>query len=181
MSVRIISGGQTGIDQAALSVAMKAGIPCGGWCPEGRKCATGTIPLHFPLIEAPSARYPVRTRLNMRDSDGTLILCVGTPNGGTALTIRLAKTMRKPVLVIDLATTPIDTAFQIFQEWFSRIKPRVLNVAGPRESDFPGLFSKAERYLEKFFFDLPGRHGSELPPWPPKRPSTHTFHEELKI
>lgn len=100
---RILSGGQTGVDRAAL------GIPCGGWCPRGRRAEDGPIPERYPLTETRSARYAVRTRFNVRDSDGTLVLAGalagvlagGEPQGGTRLTIELANKLGRPLLVAD--------------------------------------------------------------------------------
>lgn len=89
--IKIISGGQTGVDRAALDAALQLGIPCGGWCPKGRKAKDGPIPDRYPLKETESGSYPVRTEMNVRDSDGTLILTWGRPTGGTALTVRLAR------------------------------------------------------------------------------------------
>ncbi|HSR12366.1 MAG TPA: putative molybdenum carrier protein, partial [Thermodesulfobacteriota bacterium] len=98
MVKKIISGGQTGVDRAALDVALELGIPAGGWCPKGRRAEDGRIPDYYPLQEASSPEYPVRTQLNVEDSDGTLILYRNSPAGGTALTIRLAKRLKKPHL-----------------------------------------------------------------------------------
>src|SRR5438552_18876277 len=86
----IHSGGQTGVDRAALDVALELGLPCGGWCPKGRRAEDGPIPARYPLIETSSPFYPQRTKRNVLDSDGTLILTFGCPTGGTALTIRTA-------------------------------------------------------------------------------------------
>ena len=83
---KIISGGQTGVDRAALDVALIAGIDCGGWCPLGRKAEDGPLPLHYPLTETESDDYALRTEYNIRDSDGTLILARRPLTGGTALT-----------------------------------------------------------------------------------------------
>ncbi|MEZ6054758.1 MAG: putative molybdenum carrier protein, partial [Planctomycetaceae bacterium] len=83
----IVSGGQTGVDRAALDVGLDLDLPCGGWCPRGRKAEDGPIDERYPLKETESAKYDVRTRRNVRDSDGTLVLTVGDPIGGTALTV----------------------------------------------------------------------------------------------
>src|SRR4030042_3461464 len=93
---RIISGGQTGVDRAALDVAFELDIPCGGWCPKGRKAEEGPIDTRYPLQETVSVRYPIRTERNVRESDGTLILTWGKPSGGTALTIKFAQKNKKP-------------------------------------------------------------------------------------
>src|SRR5438876_1977372 len=87
---KIISGGQTGVDRAALDVALELGIPCGGWCPQGRRAEDGVIPARYPLRETPWWGYPQRTEWNVRDSDGTLILAEGEPDRGTVLTRELA-------------------------------------------------------------------------------------------
>src|SRR5437870_10377236 len=96
MLTKIISGGQTGVDRAALDVALELGLPCGGWCPRGRRAEDGPIPERYPLQEMKSPAYPPRTARNVRDSDGTVILTRGQPDRGTALTIELAERYRKP-------------------------------------------------------------------------------------
>ena len=102
MITKIVSGGQTGVDRAALDVALELGIPCGGWCPRGRRAENERIPDRYPLQETPWDGYPQRTEWNVRDSDGTLVLTHGEPDRGTALTIRLAQQKKKPCLVVDL-------------------------------------------------------------------------------
>ena len=87
---RIVSGGQSGVDRAALDVARELGYPTGGWCPKGRRAEDGPIDDGYPLIETPSDRYVQRTRWNVRDSDGTLILLRGAAEGGTRITIEFA-------------------------------------------------------------------------------------------
>ncbi len=141
---KIVSGGQTGVDRAALDVAMALSIPCGGWCPKGRLAEDGVIPARYPLSETDSADYDLRTRLNVRDSDATLILNPGPLDGGTLRTVELARGTAKPHLVADLdgAPAPDDVA-----AWLGRTRPRVLNVAGPRESKRPGVHAKAAEYL----------------------------------
>jgi hypothetical protein len=141
---KIISGGQTGVDRAALDVALRLGIPCGGWCPRGRRAEDGTIPSRYPLVETPTARYPQRTAWNVRDSDGTLVLHAGRPKGGTALTLRLLAGQRKPMLQVDLDARPDPRELT---RWMAAAAIRVLNVAGPRESESPGIGGWAARYL----------------------------------
>src|SRR6516225_6913367 len=99
---KIISGGQTGVDRAALDVALELGIPCGGWCPKGRRAEDGPIPQRYPLQETGSKEYPVRTAKNVRQADGTLILTRGPSDRGTALSVRLAGKHKKPCLCVDL-------------------------------------------------------------------------------
>jgi len=143
---KIISGGQTGVDRAALDVALELGIPCGGWCPGGRRAEDGRIPDHYPLQEASSAEYPLRTQLNVEDSDGTLILCWGSPAGGTALTIKLAKKLKKPYLLIDLSQ---EEAPPRVLDWTKDNHIQILNVAGPREGEAPGIHERASAFLRK--------------------------------
>ncbi len=143
---KIISGGQTGVDRAALDVALELGIPCGGWCPKGRRAEDARIPDHYPLQEASSAEYPVRTQLNVEDSDGTLILSWGSPAGGTALTIKLAKKLKKPYLLIDLSQGGDPRKVL---EWVSDHHIQILNVAGPREGEAPGIHDQAVLFLRE--------------------------------
>ena len=95
---KIISGGQTGVDRAALDVAIALKIPHGGWCPKNRKAEDGAIPLHYHLQETPSTDYAERTRRNVHDADGTLIMIQNPPTGGTLLTINTAKELNKDYL-----------------------------------------------------------------------------------
>lgn len=145
--VQIISGGQTGVDRAALDVALESNIPCGGWCPKGRRAEDGTISDSYPLRESPTANYAERTALNVKDSEGTLILSKGPLRGGTALTKSFAERYRRPCLVVDLR----DGTTKQVQEWLSVNAIRVLNVAGPRESSQPGIARQAAAFLRALF------------------------------
>jgi hypothetical protein len=142
-SLYIVSGGQTGADRGALDAALAAGVPCGGWCPRGRRAEDGTIPERYPLRETPAAQYPQRTAWNVRDSDGTAILHHGRIDRGTALTERLARGQGRPVLLLDVRSAqPADLA-----AWIANENIRRLNVAGPRESRTPGLQAAVARFL----------------------------------
>ncbi len=143
----LVSGGQTGVDRAALHVALELEIPCGGWCPRGRRAEDGRIPAKFPLKESTSRNYAVRTRLNVEESDGTLILSRGKLTGGTALTESIARQSQKPCLVIDLMA---EFDAQPVEEWIAENRIRTLNVAGPRESQQVGIFDQACEYLREF-------------------------------
>jgi Circularly permutated YpsA SLOG family len=145
---KIISGGQTGVDRAALDAALELGISCGGWCPKGRRAEDGIIPLKYPLEETSSPDYPQRTEFNIQDSNGTLILTWGPPLGGTLLTLKLARKHRKPYQLMDLAEA-ID-ALSV-REWISKNEITVLNVAGPRESEAPGIYARALNFLREVF------------------------------
>jgi Circularly permutated YpsA SLOG family len=146
MIEKLVSGGQTGVDRAALDVALELGLPCGGWCPRGRKAEDGRIAERYPLRETDSAEYPPRTEANVRDSDATLILKAGKMDRGTALTLRLAQGLGKPCRVFDLAENP-DPAEVL--RWAEKHGVRVLNVAGPRESFQPGIYQDARAFLHR--------------------------------
>jgi hypothetical protein len=146
MNLKIQSGGQTGVDRAALEVALELGLPCGGWCPKGRKAEDGVIPDKYPLKETPSADYRQRTEWNVRDSQGTLIFTVGPVSGGTALTAKFAKKHDRPCLVVDLATAP---STEMIRLWIEQYRIRILNVAGPRESKQPGIYGQAMAVLRR--------------------------------
>lgn len=144
---RIVSGGQTGVDRAALDVALELGIPCGGWCPRGRLAEDGPLPARYPLEETPTARYERRTRWNVRDSDATLILARGELGGGTAYTARVAEELQRPLLVVP----PDPERVPEVRAWLADRGTAVLNVAGPRESGAPGIYAEAKRFLARLF------------------------------
>jgi hypothetical protein len=145
----LVSGGQTGVDRAALDVALELGIPCGGWCPRCRKAEDGIIPERYPLVETPAKSYRQRTRWNIRDSDATLILAWGKPEGGTQLTVDECRRSGKPHLVIDMAgQADLTEAVGAAGRWIHETLPKgILNVAGPRASQHPGLYDRARRFL----------------------------------
>ena len=142
--LRIVSGGQTGVDRASLDVALDLGLPAGGWCPKDRRAADGRIPDCYPLRETLASDYDTRTRRNVEDSDGTLILNSGELDGGTALTAHHAEVIDKPCLVVALETGIEPAAFHT---WLNRHQIAVLNVAGPRENLRPGVYKAAYRLL----------------------------------
>src|SRR5437899_1255603 len=148
MTWKIISGGQTGVDRAALDLALELGLPCGGWCPRGRRAEDGPLADRYPLRETTSSAYPQRTELNVRDSDGTLILTRGKPDRGTALTKRLADRHGKPCLALDLTRGP--TPDEVLA-WAEANAVRRLNVAGPREGSQPGIYAEAKAFLRGLF------------------------------
>lgn len=140
MLTRIVSGGQTGADRAALDAAIELGLDHGGYCPAGRRAEDGRIPDRYRLVETASADYAERTERNVVDSDGTLLITRGRPTGGSALTADLAARHRRPFLHIDLEP-PGDMAgwSASIREWLALSRIQILNVAGPRESGCPGI------------------------------------------
>src|SRR3982751_1228499 len=156
---KVISGGQTGVDQAALRAAQDRGLDCGGWCPPGRECESGIIPAHFPLQETPQDRSPhapdvsrsQRTEWNVRDSDATLILrprSMTNEDLGSDWTERCAAHFGRPLLVLD----PGDpgAAFAI-RDWLSALEIQALNVAGPSEGKAPGIGDRVYSLLVEVF------------------------------
>jgi hypothetical protein len=151
---KIISGGQTGVDQAALNVALKLNISCGGWCPPGRLCENGKIPDNLPLVETPterSERAPntprsLRTEWNVRDSDATLIIKPTklNENKGINWTVQCIKIYGKISLVVDPFKR--ESIWEI-HEWLRTNKIKTLNVAGPSENSFPGIGAKSFNLL----------------------------------
>jgi len=145
---RIVSGGQSGVDRAALEVGRRAGIPIGGWCPAGGRAEDLTDPpgvrAQFPeLMETESVDPGVRTRWNVRDSDATLILVRGDAvSPGTRLTIEVAEELGRPHLVVDVRDV------EQVRAWLGALPDGVvLNVAGPRESQAPGIHAEADALL----------------------------------
>ncbi len=157
MVEKIVSGGQTGVDRAALDTALALGIPRGGWCPKGRRAEDGPIPARYKLRETAGADYAERTRLNVRDSDGTLVLvrgaAPGSIGGGTGLAIDVAAELGRPVRIVDLATPDAAINLAATRAWLASAGVRVVNVAGPRESEAPGVAATAAAFLHALLSD----------------------------
>ena len=137
-TLRIVSGGQTGADRAALDWAIKHGIPHGGWCPKGRRSEDGTIPSQYQLQESPTRNYFQRTEWNVRDSDGTVIFGVRKHLSGNSFeTLEFAIKHRKPYL--HLSAVFKEHAASELKKWMQQNNIRVLNVAGPRASKEPAV------------------------------------------
>lgn len=147
--LRVISGGQTGVDRAGLDAARTCLLEIGGWCPKGRLAEDGKIPEEYPLTEAESPAYPQRTEWNVRDSDATIILTCGRYGRGTTLTMELAKKLNKPVLLIQLKDRKWDC--QATRDWIVSHKVQTLNIAGPRASNQPEVYDLARNYLTVVF------------------------------
>ena len=149
---KIISGGQSGVDRAALDEAIALGLAHGGWCPKGRWAEDGPIDARYGLTETPSADPAERTYWNVRDAAATLILNAGRLAGGTRLTAELAEASGRPCLMIDLGEP--DAASRIAR-WLGEADPAVLNVAGPRASEAPGVYQRARAVLGEALASLP--------------------------
>src|SRR5437667_3771580 len=122
--LKVISGGQTGVDRGALDAALALQVECGGWCPEGRLAEDGTIPKRYPVMELANAGYAERTARNVADSDGTLVISNGVPLGGTRETIDRCVEMQKPYLIIDCASMSVEQAIEAATEFFKNLSSR---------------------------------------------------------
>jgi hypothetical protein len=170
----VISGGQTGVDRAALEAARRAGLAIGGWCPPGRASESGPISLELPLTatpqerssDAPDVPRSQRTEWNVRDADATLVLspASGAPppsehDPGTAWAVRCAERYGRPLL----ATSPeAPSAAREIVRWLAAREVAVLNVAGPSEGTCPGIGARAFALLSSVFEEVararkPGR------------------------
>ena len=147
----MISGGQTGVDRAALDAALEAGLAIGGWCPRGRQAEDGVIPARYPLRETASSDPAERTRLNVEGGDATLIVACGASSPGTELTVALAREIGRPVYLVMPGEAPAPGPFG---DWILANGVRILNVAGPRESECPGIYATTRIILSPLFTEL---------------------------
>lgn len=145
---KIVSGGQTGVDRAALDFALASGIVHGGWCPKGRRAEDGKLPEKYNLQETPRKDYGQRTEWNVRDSDGTLVIINRELSGGTLYTLETARKMGKPVMIAALADKVEEKQVA---GWVENNGIRVLNVAGPRASSEPEIYSMTLEFLQKVY------------------------------
>lgn len=145
--LRIVSGGQTGVDRAALDAALALNVPCGGWCPAGRRAEDGRIAARYPLTETAGVAYSERTLANVRDSEATLILNCGhskAESPGAALTAKVAADLERPLFVATVALGGGgDECLSEICASIGAHKISVLNIAGPRESECPGIYDAA--------------------------------------
>lgn len=145
---RIVSGGQTGADRAALDFAIKHSYTHGGWVPPGRKAEDGSIPLKYQLTELTEGGFRQRTRRNVEDTEGTLIVNLGKLDGGSLATRTFAQKMGKPNLVVQLDTGVSSATLASVLAWLREHTIKTLNVAGPRESKRPGIYRLTGELLE---------------------------------
>jgi hypothetical protein len=132
--IKIVSGGQTGVDRGVLDAALAAGFPCGGWCPADRRAEDGPIPQRYPLTPLVGAGYSQRTRQNVIDSDGTAILFYESLRGGTKLTRDVCVREKKPFVVLDAKLISESAAAAAIVRFVEENEIQMLNVAGPRAS-----------------------------------------------
>ena len=144
---KIVSGGQTGADRAALDSAIELGVPHGGWLPKGRKAEDGPLSMRYQLKELRSGGYPKRTEMNVLDSDGTLIFSHGKLSGGSKLTRTLARRFNRPLLHINLDRVPFQEAVDQTKQWAADHSIRVLNVAGPRASEDSRIYQAVKEVI----------------------------------
>ena len=150
---RIISGGQTGVDRAALDFAIENKIACGGWCPKGRRAEDGIIPERYPLKETSSRGYRERTRKNVEESDGVLVFLLNKPDSGTYEAIDYAEKLNKPVYVVHLTMNVEDQQTGLL-DMLEENNIQTINVVGPRESNSPGIYQKTGAFLTRLLFRL---------------------------
>lgn len=142
-TLKIVSGGQSGVDRAALDAALTLGFPCGGWCPAGRFAEDGLIPARYPLKELKQGGYKLRTIQNLIDADGTLILYFAHLEGGTEETVYRAIKLRRPYKLIDGDEVSVTRAIELALAFVRGRRMRSLNVAGPRASKTPQAYPYA--------------------------------------
>jgi predicted Rossmann fold nucleotide-binding protein DprA/Smf involved in DNA uptake len=149
---KIISGGQTGADRAAFDFALENGIGISGFIPKKRRAEDGRIPDKYEdLIETETEDYAERTRLNVENSDATLILSHGELKGGSLLTRELAEKCEKPFLHIDLNAASVEKAVGKTRKWLASINCENLNIAGPRASEDPLIYGRTKEFLQRLF------------------------------
>ena len=148
--MKIISGGQTGVDRAALDAALKHGIDCGGWVSAGRLDEFGKIPDHYPVRELDHGGFTERTLQNIKDSDATVIIYCDELRGGTEETVQFCIEQKRPHLLIDAARISPERAAELIAQFVRGREISTLNVAGPRQSEWTGGYDYAFRALDVF-------------------------------
>jgi hypothetical protein len=152
MIKKIISGGQTGVDRAALDAAIKLSIDHGGWIPQGRLTESGPLPPEYQLQETSSSSYAERTVKNVLEADGTLILSHGPLTGGSEYTREMAVKHQRPWLHIDLNTKAAFQAATVINNWILDNRIEILNVAGPRASKDAKIYHDTLTIIECTYY-----------------------------
>ena len=153
-ALKIISGGQTGVDRAALDVALRHGIECGGWCPAGRLDEFGKIPDHYPVQELQGGGFTERTLQNVKESDGTVAIYSAELRGGTEQTVCFCVELKRPHHLIDASKISAEGAAKLIGDFVRKNKINILNVAGPRQSEWPEGYAYASRAVDIFLTTL---------------------------
>ena len=149
-TLKVISGGQTGVDRAALDVALRDRIECGGWCPAGRLDEFGKIPEHYPVQELQGGGFTERTLQNVKDSDGTVVIYSHELRGGTEQTVRFCVELQRPQQLIDASKVATEDAAKLIADFVRKNKIGILNVAGPRQTEWPEGYDYASRVMSAF-------------------------------
>jgi Circularly permutated YpsA SLOG family len=148
------------VDRAALDVALNHGIECGGWCPAGRLDELGRIPEHYPLQELKAGGFTERTLQNVKDSDGTVVIYPGKVEGGTEQTLRFCIELKRPHQLTDASGVPAEEAAKLIADFVRKNGIEVLNVAGPRQSEWAEGYDYTCRALEAFVNSITSRSKS---------------------
>jgi Circularly permutated YpsA SLOG family len=149
-ALKIISGGQTGVDRAALDVALRHAIECGGWCPAGRLDEFGKIPDHYPVQELQNRSFDERTLQNVKHSNGTVVIYSAELRGGTEQTVCFCVELERPHQLIDASKFSTEDAANLVADFVRENEIRILNIAGPRQSEWPEGYAYASRALDAF-------------------------------
>ncbi len=149
---RIVSGGQTGADRGAFDFALANGLDFGGFVPRGRRAEDGGIPEKYTnLVETKTQNYSKRTRLNIINSDTTIIFSHGNLRGGSLLTKQLADELQKPVLHINFLKLSEEKAIRKVENFLLANGCEILNIAGPRASGDQQIYNKTREFLTNLF------------------------------
>ena len=152
---KIVSGGQTGADRAALDFAIEHGIPHGGWCPKGRLSEDGIIEKRYQLRETSTKNYPQRTEKNVQEAEGTVIFTIAPKlTGGSKKTAQLADKNNKPWLHISRCGGAYSKEDQLVR-FIAENSIRTLNIAGSRASKEPQVYDFVKQTLENALFPRP--------------------------
>ena len=149
------------MDRGALDAALELGAECGGWCPAGRLAEDGRIPKRYPLNEMPTADYSARTRRNVAKSNGTLIIACGELSGGTRETLDFCREEAKPHLVVHPEIVSSDEAIAAIQKFIISNRIRILNVAGPRASQWPDAHEITHQIISAVLRRPSGHRGGD--------------------
>lgn len=151
---KIISGAQTGVDRAALDAALAHAFPCGGWVPAGRLDEDGVIPARYPVKELQKGGFKERTRQNLQDADGTLVIYFGDLEGGTEETVYRCIKLHRPYRLIDAREIPPERAIVLALDFVESKNLRTLNVAGPRASKQPDAYAYAYKAVDGLLISI---------------------------